>query len=267
MIRLLLNKFKEVLILLLVAFLLIGNGNISEGTSDTEYIRYSVGETRIEQRVDESISVWAMRKHDIVIRVGEYSGKQGKRVYINEGINWKNIPTDIPIHKDNDGYYIQEFDINKKIATRVYKELIERGVNAKLQIASGRKEDLNAAGRIANQSNPKLYLSFHTNAYNGTSNGYFAMYNEGNQMAKNIANRLSTSIKDNGMVRKCTNRANNGYIGEMNVLNNSTCGVLMEMGYFDNLEELVKITSDEYANYVAEHMADEIQNVLNDFWK
>ena len=97
--------------------LLIGNGNISEGRTN-EYIRYSVGETRVEQSVEESIPAWKIRECDIVIRVGEYNEKVGKRVYINEGINWSKIPTDIPIHKDSKGYYIQEFDINKKIATK-----------------------------------------------------------------------------------------------------------------------------------------------------
>ena len=93
------------------------------------------------------------------------------------------------------------------------------------------------------------------------------MYNQGSEIGKGIANRLSSSIENNGMVARTQNRSQNGYIGELNVLNGSTCGVLMELGFFDNYEELVNICSDKYANYVGVHLAKEIKSVLNVYWK
>ena len=265
---LLIKKFKNVLIVLLIGMLLANNTTISNGIGEvTDYIKYSIGETRIEQRVDEGIPAWQIREYDVIIRVGEYNGKVGKRVYLDEiNINWKNIPTDIPIHKDNQGYYISEYDINLKIAKSVYQELKKDGVNVKLQIANGKSEDLNAAGRISNASNPKLYLSLHTNYYNENSSGFFFMYNEGNAGAKNIAQRLSNSIANNGMVKQRENQANGGYIGELNAIHNSTIGVLGELGFFSNPNELQRIISDEYVNYVGVHLSDEIQNILTDYW-
>ena len=268
MLALLIKKFKNLLTMLLLGALLLSNTTVSESIGGVkEYIKYTIGGYEMQTTLDEEIPAWAIRKCDVIVRVGEWNGKSGKRVYINNGVNWNKIPTDIPIHKDSKGYYIQEFDINKKIATKVYNELIKNGVNAKLQIANGRTEDLNAAGRIANESNPKLYLSIHTNCYNGKASGYFSMYNQGSEIGKGIANRLSSSIENNGMVARTQNRSQDGYIGELNVLNGSTCGVLMELGFFDNYEELVNICSDKYANYVGVHLAKEIKSVLNDYWK
>ncbi len=266
MIALLINKFKNILMILLIGMLLM-NGHTSMSNGKEDYIKYSIGGTRIEQSVNESIPAWQIREYDVIVRVGEYNGKVGKRIYIdNLDISWKNIPNDIPIHKDNQGHYISEYDINLKIAKNVYQELRNNGVNVKLQIANGKSEDLNAAGRISNISNPKLYLSLHTNYYNENSSGFFFMYNEGNVGAKNIAQRLSNSIANNGMVKQRENQANGGYIGELNAIHNSTIGVLGELGFFSNPNELQKIMSDKYANYVGQYLSNEIQNILTDYW-
>ena len=258
-----------VLTILLIGMLLLTGVKTAEAKAN-EYISYTFGGYTIQSTVDneETIPAWAIREYDVIVRVGEYNEKSGKRIYIdNFDIRWKDIPTDIPIHQDSEGHYIHEYDINLKVATKLYNELRENGINAKLQVASSRAEDLNAAARISNKSNPKLYVSIHHNYFEENSKGYFGMYNEGNEVAKNIAQRLSDSIKDNGLVIQNPNRANDGYIGELNKIHNSTVGVLMELGFFSNPNELMNIISDEYTNYVGEHMADEIQNVLNDYWK
>lgn len=266
MLSLLLNNFKKVMMVLLIGMLLMSGMKTADGS--TEYFNYSVGGTEITSIMnEESIPAWQQREFDVIVRVGEYNNKSGKRIYIdNFDIRWKDIPTDIKIHQDSEGHYIHEHDINLKIATKLYNELRENGVNAKLQIASGKSEDLNAAARISNKSNPKLYISIHHNYFDENSKGYFAMYNEGNNVAKDIATRLSNSIKDNGLVRQNENRANDGYIGELNKIHNSTIGVLMELGFFSNPDELMNIISDQYANYVGEHMANEIENILADYW-
>ena len=41
------------------------------------------------------------RQCEVIVRVGEYKGKAGKRIYLNDH-NVK-IPYDIPIRNDNDG--------------------------------------------------------------------------------------------------------------------------------------------------------------------
>lgn len=259
MLSVLIKWGKKILMLLIIGFLLSTNIGYTQGN---DYIKWNIDSTIVASQMQQ-------RECDIVIRAGEWTtntiAKPGKRIYVNG--QTVNIPNDIPIRNDGDGkgFYIHEGDINKKIATKVYNELKARDVNVKLQIASGRSEDLNASARMCNKSNPYIYLSLHHNSYNGNSKGYFSMYNQNDELGKQIAIRLANSIKDNGQVPQRDNRVNaNNYIGELSHLNNTTRGVLMELGFFDNLSELEKICSNSYTDYVASHLADELVNILNE---
>ncbi len=207
-----------------------------EKVEPIEYINFSVGNN-------------LKKNTDVIVRCGEWFNKEtneikpGKRTYI-ENINYLNIPDDIPIRYDKDGYYIHEFDINKKIS-------------------SSGSEDLNAAGRIANESDPKVYLSIHTNAHdNPDTEGYFFMYNTDDYESEKVADRLSKSIEDNGLVVKTNNRTNTGYIGELNSIDDDTIAVLGELGFYTSLDELENIISDEYVEFVSQQIANELYEVL-----
>ena len=115
MLSLLLNNFKKVLMLLLIGMLLMTGIKTVDGA--TEYFNYSVDGIKITSTMDEeSIPAWQIRKAQDVIRCGEYEGKAGKRVYLNDiGLHFKDIPTDIKIHTDSEGAYVHEYDLNKKI--------------------------------------------------------------------------------------------------------------------------------------------------------
>ena len=211
---------------------------------------------------------------DIVIRAGEWGNentvKQGKRyvwgsdINISQhGLQAKDIPTDIPLRKENNEWFISEFDINLKLAKAIAKKLDQLGVNVNLQYATSKSQDLNAAGRIANKSNPKIYLSVHHNAYKDDSTGYFFMTNPNDKTSSIVAQRLSNSIKDNGKIPQRDNRLNTGYIGEMNEVNKEgRISILGEFGYF-NKAELMKIMSDEYVDYVSTRIANELYKQLN----
>lgn len=211
---------------------------------------------------------------DIVIRAGEWGNKdtvkQGKRyvwgsdINISQhGLQAKDIPTDIPLRKENNEWFISEFDINLKLAKAIAKKLDQLGINVNLQYATSKSQDLNAAGRIANKSNPKIYLSVHHNAYKDDSTGYFFMTNPNDKASSIVAQRLSNSIKDNGKIPQTDNRLNTGYIGEMNtVAKEGRISILGEFGYF-NKAELMKIMSDEYVDYVSTRIANELYKQLN----
>ena len=243
---------KKILMVLIIGVLLTTN----MGYTQDNYIKWNV-ENTIE------VSQMQQRECQIVIRVGEYEGKAGKRVYLEDiGLYFKDIPTDIKLHRDNRGTYIHEYDLNKKIATKLYNELINNGINAKLQDTKDKTEDLNNAGRIANESNAKIYLSIHTNYYDNNSSGFFIMSNKGDAQARLIADRLSISIENNGMIKRRGALLNNGNIGEMNKISNGTIALLLEAGFYSNPNELKKLMSDEYSNYIATHLTNEIKNIL-----
>lgn len=214
-----------------------------------------------------------IRPVDVVIRAGEWGNKDqvkpGKRyewgndINISKhGISIKDIPQDIPLRCENNQWFISEFDINLKLSRAIAKRLDYYGVDVNLQYTASKTGDLNAAGKTAARCNPKLYLSVHHNSYNDDSTGYFFMYNQGDVKSKQVAHDLSESIKNNGKVPQRENRANDGYIGELNkVANNNRISVLGEFGYF-NKAEIIKICSDEYNNYIADCIAKEIVNQL-----
>lgn len=213
--------------------------------SDKEYCSYSVGNETPQ----------------IVIRAGEYDGKPGKRAYINP--NEINVPSDIPIHQDEHGYYIQEFDINKKLATAIYKKLLNKGVSAQLHLASSKKEDLNSAGRKARRTGADMYLSVHHNSYKEDSSGMFFMCNEGEHQDALISQRLANSVKGSS-VPMLDNRLNtNGYIGELNETS-SMINILGEFGFFSNPKELEIIMSDEQVEFISERVANEIYQILQE---
>lgn len=259
MLSLLLRQFKRIVTLLLVGFLL-ATSTFADGPRD--YIRYYVGEQCTEAMQVQN------RQHEIIIRAGEYDGKPGKRIYLSDvDISFKDIPTDIRIHSDSHGAYIHEYDINLKEAKALVEQLKARGVNAKLQIAQCKGQDLNAAAKLANKDNPYVYVSMHHNYYDDKAQGYFSMYNPNDKNSLSIAKRLSDAIADNGLVRQRECQPNTGYIGELNGLNNTTTGVLLELGFFSNGEELKHICSHEYVNYVSVKLADELTRILNEQYR
>lgn len=236
-------------------------------TSNREFVKVTVVDKPVIK--EDKVAQWnSTRACDVVIRVGEYEGKSGKRVYINDKQK-KDLEKDIVIREDSKGYYVSEFDINLKTATKLYSELKDNGVAVQLQVAKDKSEDLNAAGRKSNLSNPKLYISIHHNASDSkNAEGYYAITNEGDATGANIAGKLSDSIADNGLVKQRDNANNTGsYIGELNKIHNSTIPVLFELGFFTNPEELYDICSDEYTDYIANNMGAKIEEVLKLFWK
>ena len=259
MLSLLLRQFKRIVTLLLIGFL-FATSTFADGPKD--YIRFYIGE-----QCTETLQV-QNRQHEIIIRTGEYDGKPGKRIYLSDvDVSFKDIPTDVKIHSDSHGAYIHEYDINLKEARALVEQLKARGVNAKLQVAEHKGQDLNAAARLANEDNPYIYVSIHHNYYDDKAQGYFSMYNPNDKNSLSIAKRLSDAIADNGLVKQRDNRPNTGYIGELNKLNNTTTGVLLELGFFSNGEELKNICSHEYVNYVSVKLADELTKILNEQYR
>lgn len=256
MLSLLINKFKRALLILLTASLLLTSmGDIHYANNYDQANNSTCIETMAPARQCE-----------IIIRAGEYVGKPGKRIYINN--QTVNLPDDIPVRNDHDGkgFYVHEADINIKEAKALVAKLQARGINATLQIAESKAQDLNAAGRIANKSNPYIYLSLHHNYYDSNSSGYFAMHNPGDAQGKILAKRLADAIK-NDKVPQYSNRENTGYIGELNVINNSTTPVLLELGFFSNLKELEVICSNSYVDYISTHLANELYNIIHTQYK
>lgn len=254
MLTLLIKYGKKILMVLIVSWLCLSS------STQTVYCDYTEN---------------TKRDVDVVVRVGEYGNdnyvKPGKRyewggnINISKhGLHVNDIPLDIPLRCEDNNFFISEFDINLKTARILAKKLDSLGVDVDLQYSSNSTTDLNQAGVIADQKNPKIYLSIHHNSFKENSKGYFFMYNENDNESKNMSDRLSYSISENGFVKPNTNRPNsNGYIGELNkVAKDGRISILAELGYFSNPNELLTIMSDEYVEYITTQISKEIYNQL-----
>lgn len=196
---------------------------------------------------------------DIVVRVGEYENKPGKRIYVEKDFE---TPSDIPLRYDEGGYFISEYDINLKLATAVYEKLNEKGVAVDLQVARDKSDDLNSAGREAMSKNPKMYFSIHHNYFAEDSSGYMMMVNQNSPKEKQYAQLISDALKDNpGELPAWEVREQDGYIGEMNETD-SILNFLLEAGFFSNKDELTIIMSDEQVDYMAEELSDVMIEIL-----
>lgn len=198
---------------------------------------------------------------DIVIRVGEYPNKPGKRL---DNVD-KNFDIDVPIRYDNGRYCIQEYDLNYKVANAIVKYLESQGVNVVLQDTQNKSQDLNSAGRKAKSLNPDIYLSIHHNSYTENSSGYFFMSNVGDTKSAQCAKRLSNAMSDNPMlIPQMENRRNvNNYIGELNQ-RPAKINMLGEFGFFSNPNEVKKCASDEQVEYIAKQLGNELIKILKE---
>jgi N-acetylmuramoyl-L-alanine amidase len=198
---------------------------------------------------------------DIVIRVGEYPNKPGKRL---DNVD-KDFDIDVPIRYDNGRYCIQEYDLNYKVANAIVKYLESQGVNVVLQDTQNKSQDLNSAGRKAKSLNPDIYLSIHHNSYTENSSGYFFMSNVGDTKSAQCAKRLSNAMSDNPMlIPQMENRRNvNNYIGELNQ-KPAKINMLGEFGFFSNPNEVKKCASDEQVEYIAKQLGNELIKILKE---
>lgn len=198
---------------------------------------------------------------DIIIRVGEYADKPGKRL---NNVS-KDFNIQVPIREEGGVYSVREYDLNYKVANAIVKYLETKGVNVLLQDTQNKSQDLNSAGRKAKTYNADIYLSIHHNSYATDTSGYFFMTNTGDTQSSQCAKRLSNAMSSNPMlVPQMENRRNTGYIGELNQ-NPAKINILGEFGFaLSNPDEAIKCASDEQVEYIARQLGDELIKILNE---
>lgn len=204
--------------------------------------------------------VMSLENPQIIIRVGEYQNKPGKRL---DNVS-SDFEIDCPVRYENGVYSVREYDMNYKVANAIVKYLESQGVNVLLQDTKDKSEDLNGAGRKAKSYNPDIYLSIHHNYYNEDSEGYFLMYNQGDTQSEKYAKNISNALTSNPMlVPQRQNQANSGYIGELNQ-KPGDINLLAEMGFFSNPTECKKCVNDEQVDFIARTMGNELIQILNE---
>lgn len=207
-----------------------------------------------------------MNKPCIVIHAGEYPGKEGKRSYIADKID--NLDKDIyPTERGNE---LCEFYLNKAICQKVAKYIRKGDDRIKVIefYSKDRSTDLNAAGRKAVSYNPDMYLAIHHNCTDkneDTSRGFICMTAAGNykksseRVAQSIAKHMKSVSDRTGLPQfigfKDGNWKNNTYVGEMNECNRFCPTVLIEVAFFNNLDDLNVSTNAKKNDLIAKSIA------------
>lgn len=207
-----------------------------------------------------------MNKPCIVIHAGEYPGKEGKRSYIADKID--NLDKDIyPTERGNE---LCEFYLNKAICQKVAKYIRKGDDRIKVIefYSKDRSTDLNAAGRKAVSYNPDMYLAIHHNCTDkneDTSRGFICMTAAGNykksseRVAQSIAKHMKSVSDRTGLPQfigfKDGNWKNNTYVGEMNECNRFCPTVLIEVAFFNNIDDLNVSTNAKKNDLIAKSIA------------
>lgn len=211
-----------------------------------------------------------LNKPTIVIHAGEYPGKQGKRSFIADEIT--NLNTDI-YKTENGGKELGEFYLNKPICQKVAKYI--RQGDSRIRViefySKDRTTDLNAAGRKAVSYKPDMYLAIHHNCTtnggsgHGSARGFICMTAQGRyktsseRVAQNIAKSMKSVSDRTGLPQfigfKDGNWKDNTYVGEMNECNAFCPTVLIEVAFFDNLDDLNVSTNASKNDLIAKSIA------------
>lgn len=199
--------------------------------------------------------------HTMVLRVGEYVGKPGKRTVPSQEVLNHLDSTKYPLNADGT---LSEYYINKQIALSIQEALKGSQVEVILQDTANRSEDLNAAGRKANTHNADIYLSIHTNSSdNKDAKGFYFLTSTENKKQNSIVEKISTFIANRNSIKKRYNEFDVDYIGELNEINEeSTLGMLCEYGFFTNDEDLLLLTDKGYVEEIGEITARAILEAL-----
>lgn len=200
-------------------------------------------------------------------------GKQGKRSYIAGEIPNLNT-TKYPL--ENNGTELGEYYLNVEICKKIAKHV--RQMDPNIQViefySKDKSTDLNAAGRKAIMYDPDLYISIHHNCTGSKKDkvrGYVCMTANGAystsslESAKNIANSLQSVESKTGLPEYHNGIwSGNTYIGELNVATNYCPSVLIEVAFFNNLEDLTVVTNDNKNDIIAKAIA---KSIVDDFHK
>lgn len=196
----------------------------------------------------------------IVLRVGEYPNKPGKRTTPSSDVISRLDSSKYPLNPDGT---LSEYYINKEIALSIQKGLHKRGVEVILQDTKGAAEDLNNAGNIAKKHNPDLYFSVHTNAAdNKDVSGFYFLTSSASQVHNSKVEDISKYIGDRNSINKRHNEYATNYIGELNVVTGNNLSMLCEYGFFTNNEDLLLLTDKGYVEEIGDITARAIINTL-----
>ncbi len=163
---------------------------------------------------------------------------------------------------------LREYEFNRDVAYRLKALLEAQGVTCIMTVAQDDQTDPSLATRVAianNAGNVDLFVSIHANAFGdgwNSANGWEVYTYQSGGIAEMAAEAVEQATIDSGAGLK-----NRGCkTANFYVLRNTTMpAILIEHGFYTNLEECEKLKSDSFRDILAQADATGIMNFFSLF--
>lgn len=182
----------------------------------------------------------------------------GKTIYIDPGHGGIDSGT---TYKN-----IYEKDINLIISKKIEKYLISKGATVYLTretdkdlsttTVNRKRNDLTNRAKLINKTNPNMYISIHLNYISNSKwQGLQIFYNNKNKENENIANKLTTYLKEYTSNIRDPKQENIYYMYKQI----KVPGVLIELGFLSNPNDRYRLTREEYQDKLAKYISNSIE--------
>ena len=182
----------------------------------------------------------------------------GKTIYIDPGHGGKDSGA---IYK-----HIYEKDINLTMSKKIEQYLISKGATVYLTretdkdlsttTVNRKRNDLTNRAKLINNSKADMYISIHLNSISNSKwQGLQIFYNTKNEENEQIANKLTSYLKESSSNIRESKKENNYYMYKQITVP----GVLIELGFLSNPNDRYRLTREEYQDKLAENIADSIE--------
>ena len=183
----------------------------------------------------------------------------GKTIYIDPGHGGIDSGT---TYKN-----IYEKDINLIMSKKIEKYLISKGATVYLTretdkdlsktTKNRKRNDLTNRAKLINNTNPDMYISIHLNYISNSKwQGLQIFYNNKNKENENIANKLTTYLKEYTSNIREPKKENIYYMYKQI----KVPGILIELGFLSNPNDRYRLTREEYQDKLAQQISNSIEN-------
>lgn len=238
------------------------------------------GSTTMATKADDTVA--KPEELSIALSPGEYFNKPGKRAS-SEIVEKANISDGYKKYSDGS---LGEYEINRVLCDKIeeYVHALDRNIKVIRWDRKDKSDDLGAAGRKATSTNADIYVSVHTNSDGkniGKATG-FGLYTPKNgqvirngkffcevkhqtgseDVARGILSRINVDnagipMHGSGLTTNCDR------YDEINTAAQEMPALIFEAGFFNNPEDLHKLTNDEYINSLCMEFAKSLVEELN----
>lgn len=164
---------------------------------------------------------------------------------------------------------LKEYEFNRAVANKMKNILEAQGIEVLLTVNDDSDPSLSERCESANNSDADIFVSIHANAFgNGSEwtspNGWELYYFQGSVLGNGLAEAiLDSNFPQIGIYNRGIKETSNLYV----IKHTYMPAILIEHGFFTNIEEVELLKSEEWRERVASYNAEGIIKFFNSYKK